>query len=351
MTDPQSISQQPDERRTRRYNISMPGIAAPPIKRLSRPEVPPPFRITERDIAILRAISQFRFLSSHQVERIAGGSERGVRNRLRNLFAHGYLDRPHHQRAELAAFLNPPLVYGLGKHGARLLADLGRPIDHRLDWTTKNTRATSPFLAHTIEVAETMMSFTSACHESVARLVDHHELLPLMPETTREARHPFAVRAKFRWRSKDIVVAVVPDRLFALVYPDTCHNFALELDRGTMDINAKRIVGKSSFRRKLLGYFHAWQEKRHAQVRGFKSFRVLTVTTSETRVKNMIATQREVAASCPAGLFLYSTPERLAQHGALGPAWVTRKCDNISLLHNQNSNERPSRIGNANTKQ
>ena len=333
MTDPQSTSHQPDERarRKRRYNERM--QIATPIKRLARPDTLPPFRITERDIAILRAIGQFRFLSSHQVQRIVGGSERGVRNRLRNLFAHGYLDRPQHQRAELAGFLNPPRVYGLGKHGARLLADIGRPIDHRLDWTTKNTRATSPFLAHTIEVAEVMMAFTSACHESATQLVDHHELLPLMPEATRDVHDPFALRVKFRWHSKEVVVAVVPDRLFALVYPDARHNFALELDRGTMDLNAKRIIGKSSFRRKLLGYFHAWHEKRHTDVWGFKSFRILTVTTSETRIDNMIAAQRDVVASCPAGLFLYSTAERLAHHGALGPAWVTSRGDNVSLFH------------------
>jgi hypothetical protein len=328
----------------------MPIASVLPVKRFSRPGVPPPFRITERDVDILRAISQFRFLSSHQVQRIVGGSERGVRNRLRNLFAHGYLDRPVHQRAELAAFLNPPLVYGLGKHGARLLADLGRPIDHRLDWTTKNTRATSPFLAHTIEVAETMMQFTSACHGSAARLVDHHELLPLMPEPIRTAHDPFALRVKFRHHAKDVVVAVVPDRLFALVYPDTRHNFALELDRGTTDINAKRIIGKSSFRRKLLGYFRAWQDRRHADVWGFKSFRVLTVTTSEKRIENMLAAQREITKDCPAGLFLYSTPERLVQHGALGPAWVTSKSDNVSLLHDKiaSANERVPRVHNAN---
>ena len=96
--------------------------------------------------------------------------------------------------------------------------------------------------------------------------------------------------------------------------------------------DATRLVGKSSFRRKLLGYFHAWQQKRHSDVWAFKSFRVLTVTTSEKRIQNMITTQREVATSCPPGLFLYSTPERLAQHGALGPAWVTSKADNVSLL-------------------
>ena len=318
-------------RRNRRYNVRMPSATAP-IKRLSRPEVPPPFRVTDRDIAILRAIGQFRFLSSLQVQRIVGGSERGVRNRLRNLFAHAYLDRPQHQRAELAGFLNPPLVYGLGKNGARLLADLGSPIDHRLDWTTKNTRATSPFLAHTIEVAETMMAFTSACLDAASpRLLDHHELLPLMPEATRDAPDPFALRVKFRHRSKELAIAVVPDRLFALVYPDTRHNFALELDRGTMDINAKRLVGKSSFRRKLLGYFHAWREKRHTDVWDFKSFRILTVTTSEKRIENMIAAQRDVAADCPPGLFLYSTPQRLSKHGALGPAWVTSKSSSVSL--------------------
>ena len=308
-------------------------------KRLTRPGVPPPFRITERDVAIVHAIGQFRFLSSQQVQRIVGGSERGVRNRLRNLFAHRYLDRPHRQRAEFAGFINPSLVYGLGKHGARLLADLGSQVDHRLDWTTKNTRATAPFLAHTIEVAETMMAFTSACLDAASpRLVDHRELLPFMPETTRDALEPFALRVKFRQHSKEVVIAVVPDRLFALVYPDTCHNFALELDRGTMDINAKRLVGKSSFRRKLLGYFHAWQEKRPTNMWGFKSFRVLTVTTSEKRIENMIAAQRDVANDCPAGLFLYSTPERLAHYGALGPAWVTSRSNNVSLLHNRGAN-------------
>ncbi len=296
--------------------------------------VAPPLRITDRDIAILRVIGQFRFLSSQQVQRIVGGSERGVRNRLRNLFSHGYLDRPAHQRAELAAFLNPPLVYGLGKNGARLLANLGSPLDHRLDWTTKNTRATSPFLAHTIEVAETMMAFTSACHGDAAPgLVDHHELLPFMPEQTSDAHDPFSLRVRFRHRSQDVAVAVVPDRLFALHFSDGRQfNFALELDRGTMDIDAKRLVGKSSFRRKLLGYFHAWRDKRHSAVWGFKSFRVLTVTTSEVRIDNMLATQRDVARECPPGLFLYSTLERLAHHGALGPAWVTMKSDTVSLL-------------------
>lgn len=180
-----------------------------------------------------------------------------------------------------------------------------------------------------------MKAFTSACLNNVSPdLVDHHELRPLMPELTANSCDPYALRISLQHHAKQLTIAVVPDRLFAIVYPDTQHNFALELDRGTMDINAKRLVGKTSFRRKLLGYFHAWREKRRAVLWGFKSFRTLTVTTSQMRIENMIAAQREVAPDCPPGLFLYSTAERIAQRGALGPAWMTSRRDNVSLRHN-----------------
>ena len=101
--------------------------------------------------------------------------------------------------------------------------------------------------------------------------------------------------------TKRLTIPVVPDRLFALAYPDnTIHHFALELDRGTMDIWANRLVGKSSIRRKLIGYFHSREQKRFAETWGFKSFRVLTVTTSDSRIDSMLQAQRRVAPRLPA---------------------------------------------------
>jgi hypothetical protein len=88
---------------------------------------------------------------------------------------------------------------------------------------------------------------------------------------------------------------------------------------------------KSSFRRKLIGYAQAFDKKKHAEVWGFQSFRVLTVTTSDARIESMLAAQRE-ATDAPAGLFLYSTSERIAAHGALGPAWISAKAEGVSLL-------------------
>ena len=57
------------------------------------------------------------------------------------------------QHAQLALFFdegNRPLVYGLARKGAQLLAEVGVAVDAKLDWTTKNARATATFLAHTL---------------------------------------------------------------------------------------------------------------------------------------------------------------------------------------------------------
>jgi hypothetical protein len=215
-----------------------------------------------------------------------------------------------------------------------LLAEHGTPVDQRLDWTTKNKRATAPFLAHTVEVAEAMLAFRFPTAETGGpQLIDHVELLPLMPEETRGKRDPFKLSVEITHNHKSITIAVVPDRLFSLAFPDgTRMNFALEIDRGTMDINAKRLVGKSSFRKKLLGYYNAWRQNKHTDVWAFKSFRVLTVTPSEKRLANMLKAQRDVTNDSVSGFFLYTTPERLAAHGPFAPVWVSGRADHVSLL-------------------
>ena len=310
-----------------------------PLKRLSRPQALPGFRITERDIAILRAVARFRFLTSEQIARLIGGSAPAISVRLKLLFYHAYLDRPRHQHAQLAMFFdegNHPLVYGLARQGARVLAELGLAVDAKIDWTLKNARATSNFLAHTIETAEAMIAIDRGCRaQDGLRLIDHHDLLPYMPEKTRRLRDPFRCRVEVRVKdmSAPLTIGVVPDRLFSFAYDNgTRHNFALELDRGTMDIAAKKLAGKSSFRRKLLGYFHAWRERRHTEAWGFQSFRVLTITPSEKRIDNMIAAQRAITNNAAAGLFLYTTPGLLAVKGALGDAWVNGAGEPVRLL-------------------
>lgn len=320
------------------YNSAMSRLAVRPLRRLSRPEAPPPFRMTGRHIAIMRALVHYRHLSSDQIVRIVGGSERGVGNNLRSLFWHGYISRPPSQNTYLIAFFdegNRPLVYGIARKGVRFLAELGDDVDERLDWRGKNNR-TAIFLAHTLEVSSTMMHFAAACGgEGAPRLLDHGELIPFFPEPTRGLKDPFALRVTFMHERKPLTLTVVPDRLCSLVYADnTRHNFAIEQDLGSMSVGTKstRLVGKSSIRKKQIGYFNAWKQRRHTEVWGFQSFRCLFVVPSEARIHSMLKCQREATNGTAPGLFLYTTPQRLAANGALGPAWISSTTDNISLL-------------------
>jgi hypothetical protein len=315
-----------------------------PLKRLSRPATPPPpFQFTDRDEWIVETVARLRFANVPQIARIVGGSEQNVGRRAYLLFRSRYLDRPKNQKVDLTTFDgSPPLVYGLGRKGATLLTQRGLPFSDKLDWTAKNKKAKAPFLAHTLAVAETMLSFGTACREQDAlHLIDHHDLLPYLPDRTRNSDDPFYIRVTIHPRDlpKDLKlkepldIGVVPDRLFSFHHDDdTRQNFALEFDTGKMDIRSKRVVGKSSFRRKLLGYYHAWKQGLHTKVWGFQSFRVLTITPSEVRINHMINAQREITTNTAEGLFLYTTPERLAERGPLGDVWISSKRDGIYLL-------------------
>ena len=322
-----------------------------PIKRLSRPAHPRSFRITERDSAIVRAVARWRFMSSDQIIRFLTGlsSEdlsavlkqkpwafQQILRRLFLLSSHHYLDLPPHQIMQLAAFA--PFVYGLGREGARLLAERGDHVDPRLQWTTKNSRATSVFLMHTLDTTEFMLACDRACRDrSDVRLIDQPDLLPHFPAATQDLDDPLRLRVTVKRDVKHVPLNVIPDRVFSFAYPDnTGHHFALEIDRGTMDVGhrSKRLhlTGKSTFKRKHLAYFEAWKQHRHREQWGFRGFRVLTVTPSETRIHNMIDAQRQITNDAAGGLFLYSTPERIAAEGPLGPAWVNAAGERVPLF-------------------
>ena len=93
---------------------------------------------------------------------------RGVRNRLLHFTRAGYLMRVH-------SSVTDAFTYGLANTGARLLAERGHAVNHRLDWSDKNDR-THFFLAHTTQVAEVLLHFERAA-AGVAQLRDQHELM------------------------------------------------------------------------------------------------------------------------------------------------------------------------------
>src|SRR5688572_28571705 len=139
-------------------------------------------------------------------------------------------------------------------------------------------------------------------------VIDQDRLLATFPEETRRSSKPLACEQSVRLPQlkQRLALTTIPDRLFSLSYSDgTRHNFALERDRGTMSVGTKRtrLVGKSSIRKKQIGYLHLWKSGLHDKRWAFKRFRVLTITTSDKRIAKMLKVQREVTNNTAAGLF------------------------------------------------
>jgi Replication-relaxation len=315
------------------------------MKRLTPAALPPSFRLTERDLEMVRFIARNRFASTRQIVRYVaahpkaeewGASARGIANRLRLMFDHDIIGRPEHQYYLLRAspaLGNPDLVYALGRQGAKLLAEPGDRVNPALDWNKKNADVVPFTLSHEIEVAQTMLDFGLACRASTPsiELLDQDRLFEFLPEETRGSPKPFACKLKVKLSQlKDpLAITIIPDRLFRF---RAWNNFALEQDRGTMTIGTERtpLSGRSSFRKKLIGYSNIWNQKLHTKRWGFTRFRVLTITTSESRIRAILEAQRQVANAH--GLFLYSTGDRIAEHGILGRCWMSADSDHASLI-------------------
>ena len=314
----------------------------------NRKHSPQPFRITERDKLALRKVARFRLLSSRQIARTLSGSDSHINRRIRQLFHHGYLDCPpvqHNQLAHVFEVGNFPLVYGLSSKGAQLIAPTEPWIDPSLKWSTNNQRVGAPFIAHTLAVADFLFDLEDDCARATPAFtfIDHYYLLPSFPEEHRHrtrSHNPFALRpvielsrTKSR-KAQTIRLGVVPDRLFSLARTERM-NFAYERDQGHMDVGyadeRTPLVGRASIKRKIVGYWHAWQQQLHTTQWNFKSFRVLFDTTNETRLKNMLELQTKLTGG-GSNLFLFTSPERLNAHGPLGKAWITGKGDEIALV-------------------
>lgn len=320
-----------------RYTEERMQTLTPQLKRLSRPDNPRAFRLTDRDLEILRTVARFRFMTSDQVVRYLTMSEPStsgdnVLRRLQFLFYHSYLDRPQHQHLQLSSFSH--LVYALGREGARAIANSSSHVNPHLEWSLKNARATTPHIIHTLETTEAMLHVERACREhGGVGLLDHHELLPYFPAPTLELADPFRLRVTIQHDGQSVALNAIPDRLTSLVLPDDRrHNLCIEIDRATMSVAARRLSGKSSFGRKIRAYFAAWEQDRHREQWGFQGFRVLTVTPSESRIKGMLTVQRRITSNRAAAMFLYTTPQRLAEHGALAPVWISADSDGQRLL-------------------
>src|SRR4051812_32390294 len=116
--------------------------------RFRRAAEPPPFRLTDDDVEIVRVVARYRLIRSTHIAELVGRSLDRTNDRLMRLFHAGYLDRP---RAQLDRFPSSGSA-----HFIYALADVLREEDgvefRNLEWSRKNRGAGRPFIEHQIEI-------------------------------------------------------------------------------------------------------------------------------------------------------------------------------------------------------
>jgi hypothetical protein len=87
-----------------------------------RPEVPRPFRVTQRDLSLLANLARLRLASAEQLAALDGGSAQNVSRALLVLWEHEYVERLLGQVEKRVLYKGSfPLIYGLTRPGAWLL--------------------------------------------------------------------------------------------------------------------------------------------------------------------------------------------------------------------------------------
>lgn len=303
-------------------------------KLFERPDNPREFRLTERHLALLENIARFRLASSAQLAALDGGSEQNVSRALLALFENGYVDRPV---AQVAARLldegSRPLIYGLTRTGANLLRKHGYDVRRRLlDGIDKNRGAGWRFVDHTVSVAGFMVALEVASRNDPAvRVLERSEILEDAPKSKRDRRVKLAAEVTIAGSPKRN--AVIPDAFFGLRFDDNTESyFMLEYDRGEMSIERYKSPYQTYFAKKMATYYEAFRRRQHIHELGIENFRVLTVTTTQSRVESMLASLNDITEGKGSNLFLFAHQHELARENLLAFKWMSGKGERIALV-------------------
>ncbi len=262
-------------------------------------------------------VNRHRFLRSHQIADLVGGSRQQVLRRLQRLYHHGYVERPACQIDYYQRGGSRSIAYGLATRGAAHLRRVNDMPFSRLDWTSRNRSVKRLFLEHALMVSDIMVALEIACRQRRdVRLLIEHEI-PL-PAATRNQRAPFQWTVTGSGKEK---LGVVPDRVFALESGDKGERILcfLEADRGTMPVERAKYDA-SSIARKLHAYSLTWKAGIHRSHFGTSRVRVLTVTSNESRCRNICTAATAVSAG--RGIFLQThIASGLRPEAYLGGVW------------------------------
>jgi hypothetical protein len=235
--------------------------------RNQRDKNPKPIRITQRDIAILQAIYDYRWLMTEQIYRLFFPSLHRAYERMEALYHNGYVGRVF--PGENINQMNVAMLYVLDKRGAKVLSEY---LKYEIALDGQARKVKPMFLEHTIAINDVRIAVSLACQKAGWLLLDWQTEAELKANYDRVALPGRMGQLE--------AVPLVPDSYFKIDNGNKKPaHFFLELDRNTM--------AHKRFKAKVLAY-NIYAEAGGAEKRfSTQNYRVLTVTLSEQRAWNL----------------------------------------------------------------
>lgn len=296
------------------------------------PATLPRLRLTQRDINMINACYEYRALSTDQLRQLfyqKRNSSRGqivyCQHRLRLLFHHGYLHRD--EQATKLSDGRCPLIYFLDEQGTDLLTIYLGVSANDLDWKPKDnvSGAGHLFLRHLLKTNDIRIALTLAARET------NTKILHWLDDKTLKSKQMKAYVTVKNSVGKEQKVALVPDGYFVLQQADgpQQHHF-IEADLRTL-VGQSSKSGRRDWARKIRVYLAFYAKGLFKKRYQARSFRVLTVTTGQTRLDNLkriteeeggrnrfwFTTFDEVATSCALTDPIWQIANREGKHALL----------------------------------
>lgn len=288
-----------------------------PQRKRAKPEVLPTFRLTERDHEIIRAVYEYRVLTTKQLSDllfvpvdvlVPPPPNSRCLHRFKILYHAGLL-----QRFELPNLLTEgrrPFLYRLDKGGATLLAAVRQCPVEELDWG-QGEHVGHQFLEHLLKTNDVRVAIVRSANRhgfTIEQWLDDKTLKTYQKDTVT------LTSSTGRKQS----AALVPDGYVHLNTGTHHYHQFLETDLSSVTISSMNW-GRRTWARKVQAYIQYYRSGKYHERYHTKSMRVLTVTTGQKRLENLRAITAESGGK---SRFWFTTFERILQSDVLvDPIW------------------------------
>jgi hypothetical protein len=255
----------------------------------------PGVAITAGDVEIFRLLSEYRFLRREHLCALTGRPPKRLHRRIYRLLDGGYIARIRLPQQKH--------IYALSKAAIPVLVEQGSASPEEISRRLRTHELKELFIKHEMLIVDIHAVLALATRQGPVRLVDWREGREL---------HDYVTIADY---GGSVRLPVRPDAFFVLedsrrpAGANRAH-FFLEADRST--------ATQTRFQDKLKAYWHYLEQGLHTQKYSIKNFRMLTVTLTEERAKNLCGLAGAILPD-RAGKYFFFTSSKLFSINAPAP--------------------------------